>query len=73
MPILAWSLPETGLSFGTLDFGLAAEAGAAPPMVNLGGGFGVPYFAGDVAVDVARIHYRGDRFSFAVTMDAAHE
>ena len=34
---------------------LAEEAGHMPPLVNLGGGFGIPYFAGDVAVDVDRI------------------
>jgi diaminopimelate decarboxylase len=34
---------------------LADEAGVAPPLVNLGGGFGVPYFAGDVALDVERV------------------
>lgn len=34
---------------------LAAEAGAPPPLVNLGGGFGVPYFAGDQPLDVERI------------------
>ncbi len=34
---------------------LAEEAGVAPPLVNLGGGFGVPYFAGDVALDVERV------------------
>ena len=27
----------------------------APPLVNLGGGFGIPYFAGDRALDVERI------------------
>ncbi len=31
---------------------LADEAGAVPPLVNLGGGFGIPYFAGDTPVDV---------------------
>ncbi len=31
---------------------LADEAGASPPHVNLGGGYGIPYFPGDVAVDV---------------------
>lgn len=31
---------------------LAEEAGAVPTFVNLGGGFGIPYFAGDGAVDV---------------------
>ncbi|MGU3390953.1 pyridoxal-dependent decarboxylase, exosortase A system-associated [Sphingomonas sp. M1A8_2b] len=34
---------------------LANEAGVSPPLVNLGGGFGVPYFAGDVALDVERV------------------
>ncbi|KQM66901.1 MULTISPECIES: pyridoxal-dependent decarboxylase, exosortase A system-associated [unclassified Sphingomonas] len=34
---------------------LAEEAGAVPAFVNLGGGFGIPYFAGDAAVDVERI------------------
>lgn len=31
---------------------LAAYAPAPPPIVNLGGGFGVPYFPGDRALDV---------------------
>ena len=34
---------------------LADEAGAVPPLVNLGGGFGVPYFAGDRPLDVEAI------------------
>ncbi|RIA45594.1 diaminopimelate decarboxylase [Hephaestia caeni] len=34
---------------------LADEAGASPPLVNLGGGFGVPHFAGDAALDVEAI------------------
>ena len=34
---------------------LAEESGRAPPLVNLGGGFGIPHFAGDTPVDVARI------------------
>lgn len=34
---------------------LAEEAGAEPPRLNLGGGFGIPYFAGDVPLDVERI------------------
>lgn len=34
---------------------LADAAGAAPPLVNLGGGFGVPYFAGDTQVDVEAV------------------
>lgn len=31
---------------------LAEAAGAAPPKVNLGGGFGIPYFPGDTAFDL---------------------
>lgn len=34
---------------------LSVEAGAAPPLVNLGGGFGIPYFAGDTPVNVAAV------------------
>lgn len=34
---------------------LAREAGVGVPHLNLGGGFGVPYFAGDVPLDVGRI------------------
>jgi diaminopimelate decarboxylase len=34
---------------------LADETGAAPPLVNLGGGFGIPYFAGERPLDVERI------------------
>lgn len=30
---------------------ISEEAGATPPQVNLGGGFGIPYFAADSAVD----------------------
>ena len=34
---------------------LAEEAGVAVPHCNLGGGFGIPYFAGDRPVDIAAI------------------
>lgn len=34
---------------------LGEQAGAAPPLVNLGGGFGIPYFAGDEPVDIEGI------------------
>jgi diaminopimelate decarboxylase len=34
---------------------LAAEIGASPPRVNLGGGFGIPYFSGDEAVDIVAV------------------
>lgn len=43
---------------------LSDAAGAAPAFVNLGGGFGIPYFAGDVPVDVERIGQSlGDRLA----------
>ncbi|MGN6374549.1 MAG: pyridoxal-dependent decarboxylase, exosortase A system-associated [Sphingomonas sp.] len=34
---------------------LADAVGATPPLVNLGGGFGIPYFAGDAPVDVEAV------------------
>ena len=34
---------------------LSDEAGHMPPLVNLGGGFGIPYFAGDTPIDLAAI------------------
>ena len=34
---------------------LAEEAGASPPLVNLGGGFGIPYMAGDMPLDVEAV------------------
>ncbi|MGN8000602.1 pyridoxal-dependent decarboxylase, exosortase A system-associated [Sphingomonas sp. 22176] len=34
---------------------LADEAGALPPLINLGGGFGIPYFPGDVSLDVEAV------------------
>ena len=43
---------ETQAATIALAARLADETGAAPPLVNLGGGFGVPYFAGDVALDI---------------------
>ncbi|MBC3942554.1 pyridoxal-dependent decarboxylase, exosortase A system-associated [Sphingomonas albertensis] len=46
---------ETQAATIALAARLAEEAGAAPPLVNLGGGFGVPYFAGDVALDIERV------------------
>ena len=41
----------------TLDLAdrLAREIGAPLPALNLGGGFGIPYFAGDSTLDVARV------------------
>lgn len=34
---------------------IAAEVGATPPEVNLGGGFGIPYFAGDKPLDIEAV------------------
>jgi diaminopimelate decarboxylase len=34
---------------------LADAAGAAPPHVNLGGGFGIPYFPGDKPIDLTAV------------------
>jgi diaminopimelate decarboxylase len=34
---------------------LAEEVGQAPPLVNLGGGFGIPYFAGEQPLDVEKV------------------
>lgn len=34
---------------------LSDRIGLAPPLVNLGGGFGVPYFAGDKSLDIRPI------------------
>ena len=34
---------------------LAEEGGASPPLVNLGGGFGIPYFHGEQALDLEAV------------------
>lgn len=34
---------------------LSAEIGATPPLVNLGGGFGIPYFHGEQPLDVEAV------------------
>ncbi len=41
----------------TLDLAarLAQEIGQSPPRLNMGGGFGIPYFAGDEPLDIAAI------------------
>jgi diaminopimelate decarboxylase len=51
----AGAVIETQAATLALAARLAEEVGATPPLVNLGGGFGVPYFAGDVALDVAAV------------------
>ncbi len=34
---------------------LSEQIGAAPPMVNLGGGFGIPYFHGEQPLDIEQV------------------
>ena len=43
---------ETQAATVALAARLAEEAGVPPPLVNLGGGFGIPYFSGDMPVDI---------------------
>lgn len=46
---------ETQAATVALAARLAEEAGAPPPLVNLGGGFGIPYFPGDLPLDVEAV------------------
>jgi diaminopimelate decarboxylase len=62
------AITETQAATLALAARLADQAGVAPPLVNLGGGFGVPYFAGDVALDVERV---GDALADALASRAA--
>jgi len=48
----AGAIIETQAETLALAGRLADEVGAAPPLVNLGGGFGIPYFPGEVPLDV---------------------
>lgn len=49
------AIAETQRQTVALAASLSDAAGAAPPLVNLGGGFGVPYFPGDAPVDLDHI------------------
>jgi diaminopimelate decarboxylase len=51
----AGALIETQRATVALAARLAEEAGAAPPLVNLGGGFGIPYFHGERPLDVEQV------------------
>ncbi|MGP7999980.1 MAG: GntR family transcriptional regulator [Streptosporangiaceae bacterium] len=68
----ALALPLTRIdnevSARTADAGLAAllQVGVLSPVLL---SENVTYAAGSVPVDVARIHYRGDRFTFAISLD----
>lgn len=65
---------ETQANSVALARGIEEETGARAPLVNLGGGFGVPYFAGDVALDVEAIgaalaeQIEGDAARYAVEL-----
>ncbi|WP_288936278.1 pyridoxal-dependent decarboxylase, exosortase A system-associated [uncultured Sphingomonas sp.] len=52
------AVAETQAATVALAGRLADEAGQAPPLVNLGGGFGIPYFAGDQPLDVEHVGIR---------------
>ena len=52
------AIVETQAATVALAGRLAEEVGSAPPLVNIGGGFGIPYFANEVPVDVAMIGAR---------------
>lgn len=49
------AIAETQAATVALAARLSERIGATPPLVNLGGGFGVPYFAQDLALDLSRI------------------
>ncbi len=49
------AIVETQAASVALAARLADAVGATPPLVNLGGGFGIPYFSGDLPVDVEAI------------------
>ncbi len=48
----AEAIAESQANTVALAARLAEEAGATPPLVNLGGGLGIPYFPGDGSVDL---------------------
>ena len=51
----AAAIAETQAQTVALAARLANAVGTPPPLVNLGGGMGVPYFPGDAAVDAAMV------------------
>ncbi|SFP74765.1 pyridoxal-dependent decarboxylase, exosortase A system-associated [Sphingomonas rubra] len=54
----AEAVADTQAATVALAARLAEEVGAAPPLVNLGGGFGIPYFAGDLPLDIDAVGMR---------------
>lgn len=51
----AAAIAETQANTIALAGRLADAVGASPPKVNLGGGFGIPYFPGDTPLDLAAV------------------
>ncbi|WP_447764040.1 pyridoxal-dependent decarboxylase, exosortase A system-associated [Sphingopyxis panaciterrae] len=51
----AGAIADTQAQTVALAARMANEIGAVPPLVNLGGGMGVPYFPGDKAVDAVAV------------------
>ncbi len=49
------AIMETQANTVALARQIDAESGTRAPLVNLGGGFGIPYFSGDTALDVEAI------------------
>jgi diaminopimelate decarboxylase len=49
------ALIETQAATIALAATLAQEAGAPPPLVNLGGGFGIPHFHGERPLDIEKV------------------
>ncbi|MBK5264851.1 MAG: pyridoxal-dependent decarboxylase, exosortase A system-associated, partial [Alphaproteobacteria bacterium] len=46
---------ETQRATVALAARLAEQVGATPPLINLGGGFGIPYFPGDLPLDIEKV------------------
>ncbi len=63
----ATAIIETQANTVALAHRIDEESGTRAPLVNLGGGFGIPYFAGDAALDVERI---GDVLADEIGVDA---
>lgn len=51
----AEAIAETQALTIALAARVSRDAGLSPPLVNLGGGFGIPYFPGEVPVDLAHV------------------
>jgi diaminopimelate decarboxylase len=63
------AIAETQAATVALAGHLAESVGAEPPLVNIGGGFGIPYFANEVPVDVALI---GERLGEILEKRSSH-